>query len=148
MYLTWKKVLPLSIIICFFWHPSCFLNFRAMLRFLKIDSRVFSKNPESNVGSSCLKSTTSTYFRPRSAECDGNSEKCQNTHKCGWMVQDKSLQLIYLNKWKHPMLVISRLQSGNSESKWVGGVILNPRWSTFSCLQDTGACFIIFFLYH
>ena len=44
------------------------------------------------------------------------------------------------------MLVISRLQPGNSESKWVGGgVILNPRWSTFSCLQDTGACFIIFF---
>ena len=23
------------------------------------------------------------YFRPRSAECDGNSEKCQNTHECG-----------------------------------------------------------------
>ena len=60
------------------------------------------------------------------------------------MVQDKSLQLIYLNKEQHPMLVISRLQPGNSESKWVGEVILYPRWSTFSCLQDTGACFIFF----
>ena len=32
----------------------------------------------------------------------------------------ESLHLIYLNKWKHPMLAISRLRPRNSESKWVG----------------------------
>ena len=62
-------------------------------------------------------------FRPKSAECDGNSEKCQNTHECGWIVQDKSLQLIYLNKQKHPMLVISRLQPRNSNSEKVSGLV-------------------------
>ena len=62
------------------------------------------------------------YSRPRPAECDGKSEKSQNTNECGGMVQDKSLQLMYLNKRKHTMLVISRLQPRNSESKWVGDV--------------------------
>ena len=42
------------------------------------------------------------YVRPRSAECDGKSVKCQ----CGGMVQDKRLQLIYFNKRKHPMLIL------------------------------------------
>ena len=61
------------------------------------------------------------YFGRRSAECDGKSEKCQNTNKCRGMVQqDKSLQLINLNKQKQPMLVIIRLQLRNSDSKWVG----------------------------
>ena len=41
-------------------------------------------------------------------------------NECGGLVQDKSLQLIYLYKLKHPMLVMSRLEPRNSESKWVG----------------------------
>ena len=44
----------------------------------------------------------------------------------------ESLQLIYLNKRKHPMLIISRLQPRNSESKWVG----------VSCEIQNGASFL------
>ena len=50
------------------------------------------------------------YFRSRSAECDGNSEKCQNTHECGWMVQDNSTYLQYFSltfqEENHHMYVI------------------------------------------
>ena len=38
------------------------------------------------------------YFRPSSAKCDGNSEKCQDMNEWGGKVQDKSLELIYSNK--------------------------------------------------
>ena len=64
-------------------------------------------------GGGVLKSTTPARDQPRVTGIRRNV-------KIRTVAADKSLQLIYLNKSKHPMLAISRLQPGNSESMWVG----------------------------
>ena len=80
----------------------------------------------------CIKSTSSDRDQPGGTKIQRYLKK---PNECGWMMQHKSLQLIYFNKRKHPMLVISQLEPRKTKIKWVGGVLWNSSllpWIVYS----------------